>query len=195
MNARTQTKTATLAAMVLTLALTASLAAAAPGAAERAKSLVPCRTVENYAMSAWVAPTAMVLHSAGAWTAWNEQMAEEGLAVAPEALPQGVDWAKECVLVLALGELAEAHQLTLAGARRNVQGTTLSLTVEAGRGGRAPALVVAMPKSAARRLTLDCATMMLPEARTYPEAALATAGDTQAEAVVTTWGAMKADYR
>ena len=197
MNARTQTRTAALVAMALTLVLTASLAAAAPrdGAAGRAKKSASCRTVVNYAMSAWLAPAAMVLHSAGAWTAWNEKMAENGLAVAADALPQGVDWTKESVLVLALGELSEAHHLTLTSATRTLSGTHLSLSVEAGRGGRTPALVLALPKSAVRRLTLSGDTMGLSEHQTYPEASLAGAVDSEPVAVATSWGAMKAEYR
>ncbi len=197
MNARTQTKTAALTAMALTLALTASLAAAAPGngAAERANKSSACRTVENYSMSAWVAPVAMVLHSAAQWEKWNERMAEEGLAVAAEAMPAGVDWSKECVLVLALGELPEARHLSLTGVTRGLSGTRLNLTVEAGRGGRAPALVLAMPKSAASRLTLASDTMGLPECRTYSEASLAGNAIGEPVAVATSWGAMKAEYR
>jgi hypothetical protein len=197
MNARTQTQTATLAAMALTLALTASMAAAAPKAAERAKNTVACRTVANYDMSAWVAPTAMVLHSAGAWKAWNDEMVEAGMAVAPEALPQDVDWAKESVLVLALGEGWESRHLEMKGASRNLSGTTVTVTMEAGRGGMAPALVMAMPKSAAARVKLACTGgMALPEARTYPETALAASGDAMpVAAVAATWGAVKAEYR
>jgi len=196
MNARTQTRTATLAAMALTLALNASLAAAAPGAAERAKSSVPCRTVASYTMSAWMAPVAMVLHSAGAWTAWNEQMAAEGLALAPEALPQDVDWAKESVVVLALGELPDAYRMEVTGARRSLHGTTVNVKLEVGTGGHAPALVMAMPKSAAGRMTMVCDyAMPMPECRTYPDASVAMSGDEQPVAVSTSWGAMKAEYR
>ena len=198
MNARTQTRTATLAAMALTLALTASMAAAAPkdGAVERAKSTVACRIVANYTMSAWMAPAAMVLHSAGAWKTWNERMAEEGLAVAAEAEPQGVDWARESVVVLALGELAECYHMEMTGVRRTLSGTTLSLHMGPGNGGTSPALVLAMPKSAAARLKLACDTTSgLPELRTYPEASLAAAGDLPPTALATSWGAMKAEYR
>ena len=196
MNARTQTKTAALAAMALTLMLTASLAAAASGnGAERANKSAACRTVETYAMSAWMAPVAMVLHSAGQWEKWNEQMADAGMAVAAEALPEGVDWSKECVLVLALGELSEATSLSLTGVTRGLSGTRLSLTVEAGHGGRTPALVLAMPKSAAAHLTLSCNTKGLPECRTYSAASVAGDAIGDPVAVATSWGAMKADYR
>ncbi len=196
MNARTQTKTAALAAMAMTLVMTASLAGAAPrNAAECAKKSAACRTVENYAMSAWMAPVAMVLHSAAQWEKWNERMAEEGLAVAPEALPANVDWAKEAVLVLALGELSDARRMSLTGVTSGLNGTRLSLKVEAGHGGRTPALVLAISKSAAGRLTLASDTMGLPECRTYSETNLA--GDAMGApvAVATSWGAMKAEYR
>jgi len=196
MNARTQTRTATLAAMALTLALNASLAAAAPVVAERAKSSVPCRTVAAYTMSAWMAPAAVVLNSAAAWQAWNDQMVNDDLAVAAEPLPQDVDWSKESVLVLALGEVSDLYHLEMLGARRGLNGTTVSLKVEVGHGGSSPALVVAMPKSAARRLTLDCAyAMPMPECRTYVEPTLATMGGAEPVAVATSWGAMKAEYR
>jgi hypothetical protein len=194
MNARTQTRTATLAAMALTLALTASLAAAAPGVAERAKSSVPCRLVATYTMSAWLAPAAVVLSSPAAWQAWNDQMVNDGLAVAAEPLPQDVDWSKESVLVLALGEVSGLYHLEMLSARRGLNGTTVSLKVEVGQGGSSPALVMAMPKPAARRLMLDCEYAM-PECRTYPEPTLATMGGAEPVAVATSWGAMKAEYR
>lgn len=196
MNARTQTKTAALAAMALTLVMTASLAVAAPrNGAECAKKSAACRTVENYTMSAWMAPVAMVLHSAAQWEKWNERMAEEGLAVAAEALPANVDWSKEAVLVLALGELSDARRMSLTGVTSGLNGTRLNLKVEAGHGGRTPALVLAMSKSAAGRLSLASNTMGLPECRTYSETNLA--GDAMGEpvAVATSWGAMKAEYR
>jgi len=199
MNARTLTCTATLAAMALTVALTASSVAAAPraGAAERAKKSVACRTVDSYTMSAWLVPTAMVLHSAKAWTEWNDQMAKDGLAVGAEPLPKDVDWAKESVLVLALGELSVPHHVELLSARRTLSGVVVSVHVEPGYGGSSPALVMAMDKSAAARLQpLSCDySLSLPECRTYPEAALAGSADTQPVALAVSWGAMKAEYR
>ena len=165
------------------------------GALRRAKSPA-CRTVEAYDLSAWVAPTAIVLQSAGAWKSWNEKMAEQGLAVAAEAVPENVDWSNESVVVVALGELSDAYHLQLAGAHRDIKGTHVSLTLESGRGGTSPAVVLALSKKDAARMTLNCDAVILPEVEMYSEPA-ALAGGTIGEpsAVQLSWGAMKAEYR
>lgn len=196
MNARTLNQTAALAAMALTLAMTAPSASAAPGAAERAKKNASCRTVENYTMSAWIAPAVVVLNSRAAWKNWNEQMAAEGLALAAEAAPENVDWAKESVVVVALGELSGPYAVKLNGAKRTLSGVQVQLEIESGHGGSSPALVLAMPKSASRNLSLISDAMALPEMRTYPESNLA--GDDANDGPVaagTSWGAVKAEYR
>jgi len=194
MNARTMTQNAALTVMALTLAM-APVASAAPKAADRAKQSASCRTVENYTMSAWIAPAVMVLQSKAAWNNWNEQMAAEGLAVAAEAAPANVDWAKESVIVVALGELSGPYAVSLKGAKRTLSGVQVSLGIESGHGGTSPALVLAMPKSASRNLTLISDAMALPEMRTYPEANLAGDGNDGPVAAGTSWGALKAEYR
>jgi len=195
MNARTQTRSAALVAMALTLALTASVAGAAPpsGASERAKSAA-CRTVETYSLSAWVVPATVVLHSAGAWKQWNKEMAENGLAVAEEAVPANVDWNKEAVVVVALGELSEARHLKLASSRREANGVHLTVALESGSGGNAPALVLAMSKNSAQNLVVSCDAVALPEVRTYPESQLA-GGAGDPSTVLMSWGSLKAEYR
>jgi hypothetical protein len=196
MNARTQNLTAALVAMALTLAVMAPTASAAPGAAERAKKSAACRTVENYTMSAWIAPAVVVVHSAAGWNKWNEQMAADGLALAAEAVPQGVDWAKECVVVVALGELSGPYAVSMKGAKRTLSGVQVMLEVEAGHGGSSPALVLAMPRSASQNLSLVSDAIALPELRTYPESNLAGDGDGgNPVAAGTSWGAVKAEYR
>ena len=149
MNARTQTRTATLAAMALTLALTASLAAAAPGAAERAKTSVACRTVAPVHDERLDGPgrdgpaqrRSVDRRGTSRWPtkAWPGR----------RSVPQGVDWAKESVVVLALGELPDAYRME--DDRRASEPARNDGEREAGsRNGRhSPALVLAMPKSAA----------------------------------------------
>lgn len=200
MNARSMTRTATMVAMALTMALNAMPAAAAPRTASVARRPVDCRTLESYAMSAWLAPAAVVLTSPEAWAAWNAEMVESGNAVAEEALPAGVDWAREVVLVMALGEQNAPYAMELTEATRSLTSTRMSLHVEAGRGGTSPALVVALPRHAAHNLSLaaDYTVAGLPSSpEMYEAAGLAAANASGDAAPVTTasWGAMKAEYR
>ncbi len=203
MNARSMTRTATMVAMALTMvALHAAPAASAPRArkAEPQNRPVDCRTLMNYGMSAWLAPASVVLTSPEAWAAWNREMVEAGHAVAEEPMPAGVDWAREAVVVLAMGEQhSGSYELHVAGATRSLSSTHMSLHVETGRGGTSPALVVAMDRNAARRLTLsaDYTLAGMPMTPEMYEAPGLSAADASAPAgpVATTWGALKAEYR
>jgi hypothetical protein len=196
MNARTMNPTATLAAMMLTLVLVAPVAAApSGGAAERAKSAPNARVVAAYSAGAWLVPTAVILHSAGQWKSWNDRMTADGLLVAPEAEPAGVNWAKESVVVLSTGELSESYVVELKGSRPSLRGVELELYVERGRGGWAPALVVAVPRSNADAVTVTSNySLSLPEVRAWQEPALATADD-EPMPVAMSWGGVKAQYR
>jgi hypothetical protein len=203
MNARTNTRTATMVAMTLTLAMVAGSVDAAPrgGVEARAKKEVACRTIASYPMAAWVSPMAVVLTSPQAWSQWNREQVEAGRAVAEEALPAGVDWAKEVVIVLALGEVSEMHYVEAKGARRAPQGATeLNLHVETGRGGNCPALVICLDRSAHRNVKLmaDYTLNGVPNPGTYDAvgSSLATSGANDGGLVVTTsWGSIKAEYR
>ncbi len=212
MNARSMTRTATMVAMTLTMAMTAMSVDAAPRGRmnERvAARTVSCRTLASYPMAAWVAPMAVVVTSPEAWSRWNREQVDAGRAVAEEALPLGVDWTKEVVLVLALGEVAEPHQVVVRGAHRSLNTTRLSLDVETGRGGRCPALVVALDRSC-RNVTLvpNYSLAGVPtQPGTYDAAGsptstagndgglTSTAGDDGGLVLMTSWGAMKAEYR
>jgi hypothetical protein len=204
MNARSKTRTALLVAMTLMLAPMAASVDAAPrgGIEGRAKGrAVACRTVATYGMSAWVAPMAVVLTSPEAWSQWNREQVDAGRAVAEEALPMGVDWTKEVVLVLALGEVSEAHSVELTSARRNLNVTELNLHVEPQRGGNCPALVLCLERGARRNVKLltDYTLKGVPtEPGLYESAAsLASTQDHDGDGLVlvTSWGAIKAEYR
>ena len=223
MNARSMTRTATMVAMTLTMATMATSVDAAPRGrvTERVRDnkAVTCRPVASYPMAAWVAPMAVVLTSPEAWSQWNREQVDAGRAVAEEALPQGVDWTSEVVLVLAMGEVAEAHEVEVSGARRIANATELSLHIVTGSGGRCPALVVALDRSSCRNLKLmaDYTLDGVPtQPGTYdPTGSLASiAGDENGLSLMTSlapvkaasatspggvkrtsWGAVKADYR
>jgi hypothetical protein len=200
MNARSMTRTATMVAMTMTLAMAAVSVDAAPrrGVAAMAKQEVACRTIASYPVAAWVSPMAVVLTSPQAWSQWNREQVEAGRAVGEEALPAGVDWTKEVVVVLAMGEVAQNHKVELRGARRNMGSTELNLHVEAGSGGYAPALVICLEKNARRNVKLAADyTHNMPEPATYDAVgeALASSGDDEGLVLMTSWGAVKAEYR
>ena len=202
MNARTMTRTATMVAMTLALAAGSVDAAPRRGVDARAqKKEVACRTIASYPMAAWVSPMAVVLTSPQAWSQWNREQVEAGRAVAEEAMPAGVDWAKEVVVVLALGEVSESHWVEAKGARRTLAGATeLSLHVETGRGGNCPALVICLDRNARKnvKLSADYSLGNVPtEPGTYDAVgnSLASAGDDEGLTLVTSWGAIMAEYR
>ena len=208
MNARSMTRTATLVAMTLMATTSSSVDAAPRGRANErvvsptANREVACRSLASYPMAAWVAPMAVVLTSPEAWSRWNREQVDAGRAVAEEALPQGVDWTREVVVVLALGEVVEPHTVEVKGARRSKNATQLDLHVEMGRGGRCPALVLALDRGAGRNVKLAAdylVTGMPTEPGTYDVAgasgSLATAGNDGGLVLMTSWGAVKAEYR
>ena len=206
MNARSMTRTATMVAMALTMATMAPSADAAPraGAGEKSRSSkeVAVRSLVAYPMAAWVTPMAVVLTSPEAWSQWNREQVDAGRAVAEEAMPQGVDWSKEVVVVLALGEVSEQHDVKCNGARKTLSAVTeLSLQVETGRGGNCPALVLALERGASRNVKLMANHLLAgvpTEPGTYGMTSggnLASSADAGGLTVVTSWGAMKAEYR
>jgi hypothetical protein len=209
-NARSMTRTATMVATTLMMAMTVSSVDAGPRGRmnERLAQVangnkeVACRSLATYPMSAWVAPMAVVLTSPEAWSRWNREQVDAGRAVAEEAMPQGVDWTREVVVVLAMGEVSEPHMVEVKGARRNQNATQLDLHVEMGRGGRCPALVLALDRGAGRnvKLAADYLLAGVPtEPGTYDATGaagnVATSGDDGGLVVMTSWGAVKAEYR
>ena len=91
------------------------------------------------------------------------------------------DYVNACIAVFVAGLLdgldGRIARLTGTQSEFGVQYDSLAYLVSF---GMAPALVMAMPKAAAARVKLACTDgMALPEARTYPEATLATSGDAQ----------------
>jgi len=196
MKARAMNPMAVVAAAMAMMAVVAtSPVSAAPSMG--AGQAVATRTVMQYGQGAWTAPAAVVLKSEGAWNAWNAMMVRKGKAVGAEAVPAGVDWKEEVLLVVTLGEnLNQDWSVALAGATSNGLSTQVTLQLTPGQGGSSPCVVVAMDRRAALSVSLSyaaeaaaAAQMNMPSnAQTYD----APAG---AGVVATTWGAMKDTYR
>jgi hypothetical protein len=202
MNARSLTRTATLVAMTMAMAAVAPTADAAPRAGMRdlTARTVNCRAVATYGMSAWVAPMAVVVTSPVAWSQWNAEQVNAGRALAEEALPADVDWAKEVVVVLSVGELSAPLAVELTGAQKKNAQTLLNLRVLTGQGGNCPALVLALDRANCKNVRLVVSDYELAGVPLAPEtyagtATLASAGNDDGLTVVTSWGAIKAEYR
>ncbi len=122
----------------------------------RSGASVAMRTLMQYRESAWLEPTAVLLHSQQAWEEWNRAAVQSGLAVAEEIL-QPVNWDEEAVLVVALGmNVTRSTTLELSNPRRAGTTTEVTLHVEAGAelGPSNPCHVVALAKRAARSIRL-----------------------------------------
>jgi len=111
------------------------------------------RTLLHYADGAWTAPTAVILKSAKDWNDWNDMMVARGMAVGREAMPN-VDWTREAVLIVTLGESRSPISLELKNARRNGLRTEIELALNWSEGGSAPCQVVAMDKRLAKNVRL-----------------------------------------
>jgi hypothetical protein len=118
------------AAMMLLVVAGATDVMAAPLARAPAP---PMRTLMRYADGAWLARTAVVLKSAKDWNDWNDDMVAQGKAVGREAMP-AVDWAREAVLVVTMGE--GGASLELKNARRVGLADRGRAGAELGRGRR-----------------------------------------------------------
>jgi hypothetical protein len=201
MNAPSLTRTATMVALTMAMVAVAPTAEAAPRAGMRDKAVrqVTCRAIATYGMAAWVAPMAVVVTSPVAWSQWNAEQANAGRAVGEEALPAGVDWSKEVVVVVSLGELSAPLTVELTGGQKRNSQTELNLRVLTGQGGNCPALVLALDRANCKnvRLVPDYTLTGVPLAPPIYDGTttLAAAGDDDGLTVVTSWGAIKAEYR
>jgi hypothetical protein len=114
------------------------------------------RTLLQYRESAWIRPTAVVLHNEQAWLDRSREAVASGIGIGMEILP-AVDWDKEAVLVVALGEdMSRALSLSLMNPRKAGSMTELTMDVKADgqMGPSNPAHVVALSKRAARNIRL-----------------------------------------
>jgi hypothetical protein len=194
MKARTMNSKAVVAAALMMVAVTVVAARAA--SASNAMSLahaVSTRTVMQYGQGAWTGYAAVVLKSEADWTSWNAYMAANNMAVGSEPAPKNVDWTKEALLVVSMGEnLNTAYSVDVAGAARTMSETEVTLGMSANAGGNDPCVVVAMDKRLADVVMLMNGPAGVPvrvPVWMAPQAQNAGAN------VAATWGAVKAAYR
>lgn len=156
------------------------------------------RTVMHYTEGAWMAPTAVILKNKQDWKDWNEEMVAMGKAVGAETAPN-VDWAREAVLVVTMGESYRPVSLDLKNGRRVGLRTEVELQVNWNEGGSAPCQVIAMDKRLARNVRLLNAEAigLSPQVPTYSSRANTAQPNSGAPAVVAdlSWGYLKDAYR
>lgn len=203
MNARAMNPR-TLAAAALLMVMAAA-ATASPSMAQTEKMpngwmsrAAQTRTLMHYADGAWTAPAAVILKSAKDWNDWNEMMVARGMAVGKEAMPN-VDWTREAVLVVTLGESQSPISMDLKNARRVGLRTEIDLALNWNEGGSAPCEVIAMDKRLARNVRLVNAEAAGLSAQVPAYSALANGMQNQSEATpviaAASWGEVKDAYR
>src|SRR5438128_2265881 len=142
MNARTMNPKAVVAAAMMMVSAVTVQAASAGLPVGGLGSAVPTRTVLKYGNSAWTSPVAVVLKSAADWTAWNQNMVARGMAINVEAVPAGVDWNIDALLVVALGGGPNVrYGVDLTSVERVGLDTEVTLSVAYGQGGSYPCVV------------------------------------------------------
>ena len=154
----------------------------------------PMRTLMRYTDGAWLARTAVVLKSAKDWNDWNDDMVAQGKAVGRELMP-AVDWAKEAVLVVTMGE--GGASLELKNARRVGLRTDVELALNWAEAGAAPCHVVALSKNLVNRLRLvnaEAAGLSAQVPAYQGRSQLAASNAQASEAVALSWGAVKDAY-
>ena len=171
------------------------MAGAAPAmAAPRPNNAAAMRTLMRYTDGAWLAPTAVILKSAKDWNDWNDDMVAQGKAVGRETMP-AVDWSKEAVLVVTMGE--GGASLELKNARRVGLRTDVELAVNWAEAGAAPCHVVALSKHLASRLRLvnaEAAGLSAQVPAYMHRMELAAPNALANEPVALSWGAVKDAY-
>ena len=193
--------------MALGLALTLACAAQAnAGGREqstdrsnpRVAPAVAMRTLMAYDDGAWTAPVAMILKSPADWISWNKDMVKAGMAIGEEQLPAGVDWTKEAVLVVALGD-RQGARVRLEHASRAGLRTELDVAVSSDGYGEYPCHVVAMDKRLLKNVLLKNGASygLCEQVQSYRPAASLTASGAGSEPqpVAISWGEMKDAYR
>ena len=200
MNARAMNPRALAAAAMLMMAAAAT---ASPSLAQTDKMpngwmsrAAEMRTLMHYADGAWTSPAAVVLKSAKDWNDWNEEMVASGKAVGKEAMPN-VDWTREAVLVVTLGE--SQMSMDLKNGRRVGLRTEVELSLNWSQGGSTPCQVVAMDKRLAKnvRLVNAEAAGLSAQVPAYSARTLANQPMSNPPSVVAdaSWGEVKDMYR
>lgn len=171
------------------------MAGAAPAMAAPGRPAAPSmRTLMRYTDGAWLAPTAVLLKSAKDWNDWNDDMVVQGKAVGRETMPV-VDWAKEAVLVVTMGQ--NGASLELKNPRRVGLRTDVELALNWAQAGAAPCHVVAISKHMANRLRLVNAEAagLSAQVPVYMRNAQLAQVSAESEPLVSSWGAVKDAYR
>ena len=182
------------AVMMLMMAGAADVMAADRLMVPAAPNRTPMRSLMRYTDGAWLARTAVVLKSAKDWNDWNDDMVAEGKAVGREAMP-AVDWAKEAVLVVTMGE--GGASLELKNARQVGLRTDVELALNWSEAGAAPCHVVAMSKHLVNRLRLvnaEAAGLSAQVPAYQGRSQLASPNAQATEPVAVSWGAVKDAY-
>jgi hypothetical protein len=190
---------ATVATMLLASAAMAQSGMSTPSMDPmRGNPAIQMRTLMQYDMGAWMAPAAVVLNSAEDWASWNEEMVAQGKAVGVEAAP-AVDWSREAVVVVCLGENPTGNwRVEMKSARKVGKRASVQVHVTMDAGGSAPCHVIAMEKLAAQALQLscDCAVAGMPrQAQVYTGGGLQLASAEGGSLNQVSWGALKHEYR
>lgn len=192
-------------ALGLTLTLAYAAQANAGGREQSIDRSNPCvarpvamRTVMAYDDGAWTAPVAMILKSPADWAAWNKELVTAGLAIGEEQLPAGVDWSKEAVLVVALGE-GRGSRVRLQNACRAGLRIELEVAASSNGSGQYPCHVVAMDRRLLKNVHLKNAASygLSEQVQSYrTAAALASSGaGSEPRPMAISWGEMKDAYR
>ena len=202
MNARAMNPRALAAAAMLVMAAAAT---ASPSLAQTDRMpngwmsrTAEMRTLMHYTDGAWTAPAAVILKSAQDWNAWNEEMVAAGKAVGKEAMPN-VDWSREAVLVVALGESQNPISVELKNGRRVGLRTEIELSMNWNEGGSSPCHVVAIDKRLAKnvRLVNAEAAGLSAQVPAYSSRMIAnqSMGDAPGVVADASWGQVKDAYR
>jgi hypothetical protein len=158
---------------------------------------IATRTLAEYTESSWLAPAAVVLDSKQAWDEWNAAEVASGRAVSAEVAPAGVDWKREVVLVVALGEnLNGALAVRVKGAHKKGTETLVRVECAVNVGGSAPSAILALPRSHAHDVKLVPNIKLrsdMPLKATYVVSSEGTSPTPASTAA--SWGALKSEYR
>ena len=186
---------AMIAAMIMMTMGAVSLASAVQPQHVPHDNRVATRTVAEYSQGSWLAPATVVLDSKQAWDEWNCAQVANGRAVNAEAAPANVNWKREVLLVVALGEnLNWWRTVKVKGAIKKGVETMVDIECALNAGGPSPSVVVALPRSHGRTVRLVPNVTLasdLPMKATY---VMSSDGPSPMD-VVSSWGALKNYYR
>lgn len=176
--------------VLLMTALGATLAVTEPAAAP-----VTTRMILHTSLGAWVSPVAVVLRSPEEWTLWNSSMVAAERAVAAEPVPPGIDWNREVVLVVAIGERSTFTTFELLPPRRSGHRLHFTGRIEASwtQSFSAPCHAVALDRRFADGIELDPGIGVLESA--FPGVHATSARRGAIAAGDRSWGELKNAYR